>query len=351
MGRGAAGHAGQAGQQGAFVSQEFITAHKRQLRQGVAEQQIAAAEQQWAAQQFRVLSDVRVLCYRILIAEQRIEVLEQLLSVAERAVNRAQILLRGGEGPRSDYLEAQIVAERNRLELQRAHLRKEQLWRALAAVVGVPAIDPPQLVGTLDDALPRLDWDETRNRLISSSPLLTVAAAEVERTWREVELARAEVVPNVDLSLSVQRDNATRDTIASVTAGLPLPLWNRNQGEIRRAAAENVAAHENLRRLELNLQRQLSEEFLNYQNSRLSADRFAVTILPQARQNVELDLRGFEAGEVSYLELFTAQRILYQANLDYIDSLEQLWTSVQRIDNLLLGGSLAPPQADFSPGQ
>ena len=45
-------------------------------------------------------------------------------------------------------------------------------------------------------------------------------------------------VPNVDVQAGVQYDNATRDTIAGVQAGVPLPVFNRNQGNIRQAEAE-----------------------------------------------------------------------------------------------------------------
>ena len=36
----------------------------------------------------------------------------------------------------------------------------------------------------------------------------------------------------------VQYDNATEDTVTGVRVGLPLPIWNRNQGGIRQAQAE-----------------------------------------------------------------------------------------------------------------
>ena len=52
-----------AGQQGGFVSQRFITANKLGLNRHVASQEIEQLEQQWFAQRFRVLNDVRIAFY------------------------------------------------------------------------------------------------------------------------------------------------------------------------------------------------------------------------------------------------------------------------------------------------
>ncbi len=45
-------------------------------------------------------------------------------------------------------------------------------------------------------------------------------------------------------------------------------------------------------------------------------------------------------GELNYIDLLTARRTLFKSNLEYIDALESLWISSQRIEGMLLSGSL-----------
>jgi len=58
-------------------------------------------------------------------------------------------------------------------------------------------------------------------------------------------------------------------------------------------------------------------------------------------RSYELVRTGYSAGEVSLLDLLTAQRTYFQAQLDYLTALQQLWSSVMEIRGMTLRGSLA----------
>ena len=93
-------------------------------------------------------------------------------------------------------------------------------------------------MGDLDQVAANLNWDEQLDRLVARSPELAAVAANLERARSELDRAHAEIYPDVDVRVSVQRDNSAEDTIAGVQIGLPIPLWNRNQGGVRQARHE-----------------------------------------------------------------------------------------------------------------
>ena len=66
-----------------------------------------------------------------------------------------------------------------------------------------------------------------------------------------------------------------------------------------------------------------------------------MTTVENAKQTIDLVTQGFEAGEVPYVDLLTAQRTFFQANLDYMDSLERLWSAVKYIEGFTLDESLS----------
>jgi cobalt-zinc-cadmium efflux system outer membrane protein len=149
--------------------------------------------------------------------------------------------------------------------------------------------------------------------------------------------------PNVDVQASTQYDNATEDQIASVQVGIPLPVFNRNQGNIRRAAAELTAARAEVSRIELDLQNRLAAAFERYANARQRTEIYAERILPNARRSLELVATGYRAGQLNYVNLLTAQRTYFQTSVTYLESLGDLQQSMVAIDGLLLTGGLTRP--------
>ena len=67
--------------------------------------------------------------------------------------------------------------------------------------------------------------------------------------------------PNVQGQLAVQHDTATSDVITSVQVGLPLPIYNANQGNIQKAEAELRDSQSAVRRVELDLTNRLTAAY------------------------------------------------------------------------------------------
>jgi cobalt-zinc-cadmium efflux system outer membrane protein len=152
-------------------------------------------------------------------------------------------------------------------------------------------------------------------------------------------------VPNVDLQAAVQFDYATRDTIAAVQVAVPLPIYNRNQGNIRRAQAELLAAEREVERIQLALYQRLAAVFEQYTNARHQVEKYGRDILPNAEQSLKLTVSGYQQGEYGYLAVLTAQRTFFQTSLTYLDALRDLRASTTTIEGNLLSESLQAGEA------
>jgi outer membrane protein, heavy metal efflux system len=150
----------------------------------------------------------------------------------------------------------------------------------------------------------------------------------------------AERVPNIDVQAGLQYDNATQDTIAGVQVGLPMPIFNRNQGNIRRAQAEVAVARGEVRRVALELQQRLAAAFEQYENARCQVEKYASEILPNAQTSLELVTAGYRQGEFNYVTLLTAQRTFFQVNLAYVEAIRDLRSATVAIEGNLLSDSL-----------
>jgi len=201
-------------------------------------------------------------------------------------------------------------------------------------------MQPVALAGRVDENLPTFDRDETLTLLLDQSPELAEALAGVERARCDVALQHAERVPNIEVEAWIKNDATASDSLVDVGVGLPLPLFNRNQGNIAKSQAELIAARREVERVELDLKSRFATSFWQYTNARRQVDAYRTTILPNAKASLELVIAGRREGEFGYLTLLTAQRTYSNDSLEYLANLQEFWARAIELDGLLLTGGL-----------
>lgn len=331
---------GSAGQQGGFAGQEFITAQKLRRNRSVVCAEIARAEQQLAAIVQRVQTDARLSYYNALLAQRRIELAKDLVHQATEAAQASKSLLEVQEIPLAGLLQTEVRLQNAKLRWRTSGNGLDQAWRQLQTLVGSERLPRQALEGDVSRLPMALDFQDQLVRLQSASPEVAVAMVEVERHRRALNRACVESIPNVNAQVSLQYDNTTNETLTGVQVGIPLPIWNRNQGGIRQARANLTAAARNVDRVELNLQQRMTDAFRQYADAQTTVETYTNEILTRSRQSLKLVQQGYSQGEVGYLDLLAAQSTFSQTNLAYLDALGDLWQSYLRIDGMMLEGSL-----------
>jgi len=334
------GNDGAAGQQGAFVGQDFITGKKLQRNRAIVSAEIAQAEQQLAAAQRRVQTDVRQGYYEVLLAQRRVELSDELVRITGEAVMSSEALVEAEEIPLAGLLQTEVQQQNALVLLRTAENGLSRAWRRLSSVAGGVDLPAQPLAGDIGQMPASLDWQEQLARLQTESPEVAAAMSEVDRARRALSRACVEAVPDVSTQVSVQYDDSTDDTIAGVQVGMPIPLWNRNQGGIRQAQAEITQAVRNVDRVELDLKRRLAGVYQEYSDAQVTAETYRNDILPRSKKTFDLVQKGYKQGEVGYLDLLAAQQTFSQTNLAYLDAVGNLWQSYVRVEGLLLEGSL-----------
>lgn len=337
------GAEGNAGQQGMFLGQELVTANKLGLNRQVVCHEIEQARRDLEIQQMRVSNAVRTRVCDVVVAQRNIDLNVQLVKIGEAGVEAAEKLFQAQEVSRVDVLQARVEANTAKVALKNARNEYQAAWRRLVIAMGVPEMEPKALADKLDETPQPLLWDASLQRLLHTSP-------ELMRAWSAVEqakcaLARAEAgrTPNIDLGAAVRYNTASESTVASVGVGVPLQIYDWNQGNISEARAELVAAHREVRRVELVLQDRLAEVFKRHANAVQEYRQYKDVILTDADSSLELVRLGYQQGEFGYLELLTAQRTYFRVHLTCLESLQELWGTRIEIDGLLLTGALIQP--------
>ena len=338
------GNEGEAGQQGIFVEQEFVRGNKLGLSQAVVSHEMQQAEQSLAAQELRVGNAVRREYYAVLVAERRRELARQLVQIAGEATDVSAARLKNEEGTEIELAQSEVEFEDASLLLFEAEKQHEAAWRRLQAIVASPTLEPMRLGGELENHFPELVWQQAWARLVETSPQVSRAQFAVARAQARVARERVEPKSNVTVQASAQYDAATHDHVAGLQIGLPIPIHNKNQGNIIDAEAEVARAVREVQRVELELKSRLADAFRDYQLSRRQVERYRDVILPASRKSLELSQSVFKTGDLSYLQLLTVQRTYTEKNRDYVEALARLWQSVVDIEGQLLVDGLAAPE-------
>ena len=331
------GNDGKGGQQGAYVSQTFIRGNKLELNRQVACQEIRVLQQELAAEQFRVRNRVRIALYSVLLAQREVDLTSGLVEVSTQASDTVTKLFDAQEARRVDVLQANIERDRIVIKLRQAEAKRDAAWRKLAIAMGQPEMARRQVEADLESLGWTHDWDETKQMLLEGSPELAGLMMEIQKARAVLSRACVEPVPDVTAQLSVQYDDSTDYTVTGVQIGMPIPLWNRNQGGIAEARSKLTAAQRKMETVELDLSSQLADRMRQYAAAKAQADAYREGILGRAEENLQLTRESYQAGELDYLELLTVQRTYFESNLDYLNSLGQVNQSVQLISGFLLG--------------
>ncbi|HEV2055504.1 MAG TPA: TolC family protein [Methylomirabilota bacterium] len=315
---------------------------------------LAATDSQRAAitadmQRLRVLTTVRMLYYEGLGAARIVDERQALAKLTREAVGVSGELFNVGQADRPDVLDVEMQAQRAEIELMKAQSHQQRVWRMLASAVGEPSLPIAKLEGDLTAKMPRFDGEAVLARVLRESPEVRQAQVNVERAKAALERVRAERIPNlfVRTKLGYNSEQVTpgKDVgfETGIEIGIPLPLFDRQQGNVATAQADLEHAQAEVRRLELALRSELATVIRGYEDARMEVERYERQILPRAQQSVELYRKGFQQMAAAYPQVLIAQRTLFQSRAEYTQALVDLWRTASLLEGMLLSGGLDAP--------
>ncbi len=333
------GDMGSAGNQGVFLSQMIVLGKKLKLNERVAAQTAEALRWQAEAQRFRVRNDVRSLYYQALGAQERVKLAKELHRIAEEGVRNTKQLQEAQEASKPDVLQAEIQLREVDILQKNALFAYEAAWEQLALVMGRPGLSKQYLDDELElEESPR-DFDTALGQLLAMSPELAQAKANVETARRQIEREQAQPIPNLNVQLGAAYLDTSDSNSLNLQIGLPLPIFNKNKGNISRAHAEYQRACWNVRRLELRLQSELARAFQQYQQAWNRVETYRLEIIPREQETLQLIESAYPI-QFGFLRLLSARQSYFQARMEYLSALVELRQAEVNLDGLLLKGAL-----------
>lgn len=305
------------------LEQRFPITSRLRLEKAVSLQQIAVAQWEVREMERELVATAQELAIRWLALNEQVQVRERQVALLERWRSASE--KQAAQGELSSIDVGQIALERSRLALEARSLQREQLTLLgqLAPALGLPPGQPLIVTGKLPAvALPprRAPWQarpDYQRTLAQQKQARAEIALAKSRRWEDVTTA---VMWEAERELDEGGSTET-NRFLGVRVSLPLPLWNRNQGQIaEKRAAERRAVLQTQARQEA-IEHEIAASYATMAASARLVSESREQLLPLAREQVTRLETAFRQGQASLFDLLRAQETQLQLEAATLDHL------------------------------
>jgi len=274
------------------------------------------------------------LFVNVQLAESTLELADKDLKSFQKTVDLSQLRYDKGAISEDDYLKIKLQLLQFETDYQQAELAKVQALSDLRQLLGYESVSPDyDVAGPFDYHPLKGNLEDFQLKALQNRPDLRAAQQGVTAATSQYELQRA--IGKQDVTVQGNYSHVNGINAASFYGSIPLPIFNRNQGEIARTRFAITQAQEQEKATN---GQALTDVRDAYEGLRVS-DRIVLLYrsgyLDVAQKDRDIAEYAYQRGAVSLLDFLDAERsyratqLAYrQALASYLLALEQLRQAV-----------------------
>ncbi|MCC6291540.1 MAG: TolC family protein [Bryobacterales bacterium] len=304
------------------------------------QERIAVAEAAKAVSQLELLDSTRTLILdvqngftEVLLAKENLNLARASLEGFNRivAVNRTRV--ESGDLARVELVRSEVAALQFRNQVRQSELRLRLAKNRLQTLMGRTAFAADfDVEGALRRDPLLLTQPEILRAALAARPDLDALRRDQARSQADVRLQIAQGKVDYSIGVGYNRQlrvgSGHRGDSLGVFFSLPLPMYNRNQGEIERARQELEQIQARIHGLEQEIAAEAANAFEQYSTAKTLLESIEADMLEQARRVLDVIGFSYRRGEAAFVELLDAQRTfndtmqgLNEARAEYAKSL------------------------------
>lgn len=303
------------------IDQPIELGGKRARRARVAQLDKELTQWDYRAARLDVIREATQAFVGVQAAQDRIALARKLVELSQQAHAAVAQRVEAGRDSPVDELRASVALSTSRIELQKAEKALAAARHILAAVWGGRAAAFEAVAGDLYEVSPPAVPEDPAGA-ITVNPDVARWESQEQRQRAVLQLEKANAVPDVTVGGGVQRFEETDDSALVLGLGVPIPLFDRNQGGIREAVAELGKTRRQYEAAQVRILAALSEAAGALQAAYDEATILRNDVLPKAEQAFAAAQDGYRQGKFDYLYALDAQRTLFETQAGYIDAVE-----------------------------
>ncbi|MBI5506187.1 MAG: TolC family protein [Deltaproteobacteria bacterium] len=265
--------------------------------------------------------------HRLALAEESVGLAQQVVGTVAARVKVAAA--HAEEATRAEVALASVRIERDRIERTLVAGRQR-----LAANWGNTQPRFDRVEGELDCVV-QIPALEQLSQKLAQNPELARWATEISQREAALELERAKAKPDITVGAGYRRNEESGDNTLVLGVSIPLPSFNRNQGNIQEAEYRLAGTQEERRASELRVTTALQQSYQALAAAQAEISALKQTVLPGAQRVFATVSEHYREARYSFLEVLDAQRTLFAARSQLLRSLVDYHRAVLAIERLI----------------
>lgn len=312
------------------VSRLFERGQKRRWRLDIARSTTDVTRSQYADQERQVVLAVRTAFTQMLGAKGALNLAKENVDDYRKTIDLSRERLRAGDISATDFKRLDLQLAQFESDYDNAHTNLVQTSEQLQALLGYDrprsgfditgSLDPPTISATLADA---------EQKALQARPDYLAAQQSVRVADGNVKLAYAD--GTTDPTLEGEYDRAGTLNSAGFQIGIPLRIFDRNQGEKARTKYEAESSRFSETAARNQVVSDVDQAWAAYEDALSLARRYNGHYLQEAhevRDNLEYSYRH---GGTTLLDYLSALQDYRQVNLDALNANMQVWLSLDQV--------------------
>jgi len=322
------------------AAQTIELGRKRTKRRRAASLEVDLARWDLDAERLDLVARVKARFIDILVAQERVRIVTASYELARKVRGTAAERVRSGKVSPLELTKAEVELTGRRVKLRRDERALATARTALAALWNAAPAEATTLraEGNLQQ-VPQLPDLATLEAALGRNPDLGRGETEEQLAQAVVAQEKAAAIPDVTLAAGLAHEEASGNEAVVFAISLPLPLFDRNQGNIAAALAEVDKARQAQRAVAIALQAELAEQWQELQATMEEATSIEGEMLPGARKAFEATQQAYRSGKLEYLDLLDSQHTLFEVEMQWLEALSALHQTTVRVERLV-GGPL-----------
>lgn len=315
------------------VSQQIEMGGKRFARKNIANKDFTLAGLELESTRLNLIRDVTIAYADAVAAQEQVKIAREQKKLAAEVLENVTQRVNAAADPLFQKSKADVAYSTSMIALDKAereyNVAKQKLsvlWGDKAASFDLDSIEffkisAPKMLESMSEA-------------IKHNPDYLKSDVEFDRSKAALNLEKANAIPDPKINVGVRNFRDGGDQAFVVGVSLPIPVLNRNQGNIARMQHEvaKTSAENQIERLEISTS--LNRNWQELQNAYTQAKILKTSIIPSAEKAFSLARQGYKAGKFAYLEVLDAQRTLFETKEQYNSTLKQYHTNKAEVERL-----------------
>jgi cobalt-zinc-cadmium efflux system outer membrane protein len=306
-------------------------------RGGKRHRRIEAARDATAQTRYQVSDAERTLIFNTAqqfiaaqLAESNLDLANQDLASFQQTVDIAKAQYQAGAISEGDLLKITVQLLQFQTDVSSAKVAKAQALASLREFLGYDAVPGNYDVeGDLTYQPFELNRDDLLLKALKNRPDLLAARQGVQAAASQYTLAKAN--GKVDVTGGLTYTHVSDENTLGVTVSLPLPIFDRNQGEIARTRYARTAAQETAYAASDTVLTDVNSAYEAFLGNQEVVNLYTGGYLKQAKDSRDISEYAYHRGAASLLDFLDAERSYRATQLAYRQVLANYLTAVEQL--------------------